>query len=146
MTPEATARGGPAPPSRVQPLEPPAGVVAPVAEPVVQPVRAALPALDLIRGEQVSAPMFGARDVLSGEALAHLLHPALEGRPIVERPALLARPRAELRVAGPGGEVRVGVPRRELAHRPAQTDLPVAFAPVQRRGRPWVLGELAGLA
>src|SRR3954469_13103850 len=139
MAPEATAPRRSSP-SRIQPLEPPARVVAGVTEPVVQPVGSALPALDLFGREQVAAPVLRSRDVRRREAVARLLDPARERLAIRERTALFARPRAELRVARARGEVRVGVGRRQLGYGTPQTHLPVELAPVERARRAGVRG------
>src|SRR4051812_47798316 len=145
MAPEATAAPR-WPPSRVQPFELPPGAVACVSEPVVQPIRPPLPALDLLRREHVAAPVLGARNAGAGEPFASLLEPVLERRAIFERSALLARPRAELRFARPRREVGAGPAARQRCHGAREAGRPVEPPPVQRAGRPGIRGELARLA
>src|SRR4051794_37963596 len=78
MAPEATARCEASPSSRIQPLEVPACPIPQVAEPVVEAVGATLPAFDLVRHQEIPAPVARARDIGIGVPLPRLLQPAFE--------------------------------------------------------------------
>src|SRR5688500_19425551 len=88
-------------------LDSPGGAGAAVTQPVVQPVGASLPELDVLRQHAVAAPMRRpGRGV--AEALFHLAHGGLQSFSSVHDIALLGGPRGQPRAQRTRGEIGIG--------------------------------------
>src|SRR5436309_7456571 len=98
---------------RRQAFQDPAFAPPGVAEPIVEPVRAALPELDRLRDEAIAAPGIRPRHALAGVAVAaHQLPDRLLELAAVRHHAALRRgDGAETAAEGPGIEVGVGLLR-----------------------------------
>ena len=126
-----------------QPVDAPAGALARVAEAVVQPERPALPELDRVGDEQEPAPVRRPGTSSRRTGSSRLGHTPLQRLAVLQHRLWCERPRAELRVARPRGEVRVGLgPRRAARPRPVTlTWRSSSFHRKTRRGVR-VLGQL----
>src|SRR4051812_15643187 len=76
---------------------------------LVQPVGPVTPELDAFRHDAISAPMRRARDVLPLEPRLQFFEPALKDCSSVESARLVRSPSAELRIAGTGREIGIGL-------------------------------------
>src|SRR5262249_45971483 len=77
-----------------------------IAQPVVHPIRPAMPELEGLRRNQIAAPEPGMRDRFTRwPALFHARIALLQLTPRPDHSGLLARPRRELGAARPGAEV-----------------------------------------
>ena len=123
--------GRPGRPSRLQAFDAPAVGAAPVDEPVVQAVLAALPELDALQLHAVPAPErwsgYRGAPVLGFE----LVQPALKLLPARYGPTLFGGPGPELAAAGSAPEVGVRLFGRDLASEALDPDLPLELAPVE---------------
>ncbi len=107
---------------------------------------AVLPELPRVRHKPVAEPRLGTRDVAAGECLFGLGDAALELGPVGYRLALPRRVRTDLRVAGPAGEICVGLRRRDVLDASLDANLPAERIPVEEERSARVLLELASLA
>src|SRR6202165_6111879 len=116
---------------RCQTLQPPTAVSSPdVAQPVVQPVFAALPELDPARPQRVAAPV-GRQWNLIGIFRRELSHRALEHL-ARRQPATLPRgQRRDLRAPGPAPEVLERGGPAQAPHRPGPAHLVASLKPVE---------------
>src|SRR5208282_3861127 len=96
-----------------------------VAEPVVEPIRAALPEFDASRGQQVSAPKGRSGDFLAGIFRFHFPPSLFESGPVRDRFALLGGPGCYAAPARSASEISVRFCRRQLRDRSGNAD--VAF-------------------
>src|SRR5580700_2490412 len=100
-----------------KPLDGPAVAVAPVTQPVVQPVGARLPEFHRVRDEQVPAPEVGHRHLRGWRpAPLQFRGAAVEFLAGADDPRLPAGPGSDLRATGPGPEVRLATGLRHDAH------------------------------
>src|SRR5215207_4242485 len=97
---------------RSQPLYPPAVPLAAIDEAIVHPAIPALPELDHVRAQQVTAPVSGARHVHIAQLSRHLLVSSVEFVPL-DRAALRRDGGGNLAVGGPAREVGVRLLDRE---------------------------------
>ena len=103
----------------------------------MQPEAPTLPELHLLGKQVVAAPERRSRHVVAIEARGGIGQPAFEFLSVGQRLALVARPRADLRLAWPRSEVVVGDARGHLRHATTDTDLAIELAPQdgERRAR-----------
>ena len=145
------ASGRPTPDSRVgagsgvEALNPPAAADLAVAQPVVQPVRPALPELDLHRADPKAAPPGRPGHVATGEsARVTMATCSVEPGPAGQRLALSRRPGAELGPERAGLEIGVRLGRLD-AVRSARTPGPGGPpSTTGTPGRPGVGGDARG--
>src|ERR1700756_3837590 len=113
-----------------KPLDDPVVAVAPVAQPVMQPVAARLPELDRFGDEQVPAPEVGHGNLgRRRPALLQFLDAPVKLRTGADDLRLPAGPGAELRSPGPGPEVRLAAGLRHHAHAALGGDLAAQGVP-----------------
>src|SRR3954470_21653982 len=131
--------------SRGEALERPAAVLAAVAQAVVQAAAAPLPELELLRLEQVAAPVLRPRHRAAREALLGLGDAMVQVGARADDLALRRGPRRDLAAARARGEVRVALGRIEAPDRPARADGAVLLEPAPRQRRDAPAVEVARL-
>ena len=89
-----------------------------VDEAVVEPERPSLPELVAARAEDVAAPVLGATHLAALVRGVERVEATLQPVPVGDRAALVARQGGQLALAGPGGEVGVGLLGGGAAGRP----------------------------
>src|SRR5690348_14742761 len=128
-----------------KPLDPPAPPGARVEQPVVQPVGAPLPELDLGGNQALAAPVRRARRRLAVAAFC-LRRGVLEERPAGDARGLGGGPGGEAAARRTGGEVGVGLGRARLFRRAVDAHLALELRPQEDQRGGAVRGELGRLA
>src|SRR6476619_3281615 len=129
---------------RSQPVNLPAARLAPVDEAVMHPAVPALPELDRVRAQAVTAPVSGARHVRIAQLSRQLVVSPVELLPL-DRAALWRDGGGDLAVAGPTREVGVRLLRREPLDLAPDSHLPIELPPVDDQGGARVRRELVSL-
>src|SRR4051794_40713089 len=126
-------------------LNAPAAAFAPVEEPVVQPVGASLPELDLRRNEAIAAPVRRSGRLLR-VFLFHLGHRFFQYLPVGDLFALGRCPRGEPGAERPAAIVGVGLLRRHFLDGSLDAHLPLEVRPEEHGARGGARGELLSFA
>src|SRR5687767_8928450 len=113
-------------------LNGPAVADAAVEQPVVQPVLAALPELDLRGDHAIAAPVRRAGRVLT-ELLCYFLHFRFKKLPARNHRALRRGVSRQASARRPGGEVIVRLGARDLLDASLDADLPLELRPQERQ-------------
>src|SRR3712207_3875184 len=87
-------------PLRLEALDPPRSMFATIHEPIVKPILAPLPELDLFGYDPVAAPEIGAWDLASLVLCLECPHPLFQNAPVLDGTALLGSPRPETTPSG----------------------------------------------
>ena len=128
-----------------QPLAAPAGDLARVGEPVVQPMRARQPQLDPLGQQMHDAPVRRSRHGGALEAFPDAVERRHQRRARGNGLALRRGPRAQLALAIARREVRVGFADGRLRQSPLHAHLPIQHRPVEHQRAVRVLRQLAPL-
>src|SRR5688500_11785190 len=117
---------------RLEALDPPGSIFAAIDQPVVKPILASLPELDLFGFDPVAAPERWAWDLTSLVLRLECPYPLFQNVPVLDGAALLGSPRPETAPSRTAREVGVGLFPGETAGAALDPDLPLQLAPVEK--------------
>src|SRR5437899_1334652 len=130
-----------------QPLDnPPVTRLSCVTKTVVEPVGAALPELDALRREHITAPVGRAGYFILRKARFDFAPVRLQLRPISHDFALSRSPRREPAADWPGLKICCRFHGGKFAHFSGNTDLSFQICPIKHQRRLRVFGQLLPLA